>query len=270
MIIKSLGRQTDLIFSRFSGSVIDRGSYTLIQTPSNPDFYWGNYIVFDHAPKKGSLRDWKEIFNQEFSYYSAPHHYVFTWDTGSENKGNVEEFLREGFDMDSAIVLTAKKLHPPPHLNQNIEIRPLTADQDWAQAANLQTICADPRFLNADYAEFKTRQMTDYRKMAKAGMGARFGAFMDDQMVADLGVFHDGKIGRYQNVVTHPDFRRKGICGTLVYRAGMVALKEFGAECLVMEADADYHAARVYESVGFKRHEINYALSWWKQKNTNG
>jgi hypothetical protein len=36
-----------------------------------------------------------------------------------------------------------------------------------------------------------------------------------------------------------------------------------------MEADADYHAARIYESVGFKRHEINYALSWWKGKSTH-
>lgn len=31
-----------------------------------------------------------------------------------------------------------------------------------------------------------------------------------------------------------------------------------------MEADPEYHAARIYESVGFKRGEINYSLSWWK------
>lgn len=51
MIIRSLGRRTDLIFAKFSGRVIDRGSYTLIQTPSNPGFHWRNYIVFDHAPQ---------------------------------------------------------------------------------------------------------------------------------------------------------------------------------------------------------------------------
>jgi len=30
-----------------------------------------------------------------------------------------------------------------------------------------------------------------------------------------------------------------------------------------MEADPDYHAARIYESVGFKRCEMTYQLSWW-------
>mgnify|MGYP001580061515 CR=1 FL=1 len=58
MQIRSLGFLTNLMFSRFSGSVTDKGSYTLIQTPSNQGYHWGNYIIFDRPPRKGDL-NWK-------------------------------------------------------------------------------------------------------------------------------------------------------------------------------------------------------------------
>jgi hypothetical protein len=85
MVIRSLGRRTDLIFAKFSGAVIDKGSYTLIQTPNNPGYHWGNFIIFDHAPEIGTLTKWTDLFDSEFGYYSEPHHYVFTWDTGQDD-----------------------------------------------------------------------------------------------------------------------------------------------------------------------------------------
>ena len=266
MNIKSLGRRTDLIFAKFSGSVTDKGSYTLIKTPSNPDYNWGNYIVFDQAPQKGSLEQWTSIFDKEFEYYSKPHHYVFTWDTGNEEKGDYQEFLDAKFHLDSAKVLTASKLNLPPYINNQVQLRIISTDQDWDNVIKLQTLCADPKFMNDDYAQFKARQMKSYRKMAEAGMGSWFGAYKDGKLVGDLGIFYEGKVGRYQNVETHPDHRGQGICGTLVYQTGLLAFEEFGVDQLVMEADIDYHAARIYESVGFKCNEVNHALSWWTGK----
>ena len=113
MNIRSLGRRTDLIFAKFSGSVIDKGSYTLIQTPSNPGYHWGNYIVFDRAPEIGSLKEWTAIFNREFGYYAEPHHYVFAWDTAEVEKGQYQEFIEANFELDSATVLTSTKPNPP-------------------------------------------------------------------------------------------------------------------------------------------------------------
>lgn len=264
MTVRSLGRRTDFIFARFSGSVEDKGSYTLIQTPSNPGYHWGNYIVFDKAPRAGDLRNWKELFDKEFPFYSEPHHYVFTWDTEVEEKGECHEFLDEGFEFDSAVVLTAKELSEPRHMNNSVSIRKIESNHDWNQVIGNQTLCADPKYLNEYYEDFKRGQMGQYRRMKEAGKGNWFGAFSGDKLVGDLGVYFEGDIARYQSVCTHPEYRRRGICGTLVFFAGQVALKEYGVQSLVMEADPDYHAARIYESVGFKRSETNYSLSWWK------
>jgi GNAT superfamily N-acetyltransferase len=88
--------------------------------------------------------------------------------------------------------------------------------------------------------------------MADAGLGAWFGAFVEGRLVADRGVFVEGGVARFQAVETHPEFRRRGICATLVHESARHALATLGAERLVMVADAHYHAGRIYESLGFR------------------
>ena len=134
MEIKSFGRRTDLIFSKFAGQVQDRGNYLLIRTPSNPDFHWGNYIIFDRPPRKGDLAQWVTLFNSEFPCYEEPHHYVFTWDCENNHKGEYEEFLDNNFELDSGVVLMTTKLKSPPHANKEIEVRKLSSDKDWRDA----------------------------------------------------------------------------------------------------------------------------------------
>ncbi|MCB0413754.1 MAG: GNAT family N-acetyltransferase [Bdellovibrionales bacterium] len=266
MKIHSLGRRTDFIFARFLGSVEYKGNHVLVKTPSNPDYHWGNYIIFNRAPKVGDLTEWKALFNKEFSYYSEPHHYVFTWDTEKDDKGEFQEFLEQGFEFDPAIVLTTQTLREPPFINKDISIKKIESELEWNKVIKLQVLCADEKFLNNKYEVFKRNQINQYRRMSEAGMGNWFGAFLGNKLVGDLGIFYENEIARFQNVETHPDFRKRGICGTLVYGAGNIAFNEFEVETLVMEADPEYHAARIYESVGFNQTEINYALSWW-QKN---
>lgn len=109
------------------------------------------------------------------------------------------------------------------------------------------------------------RKMERYRAMARKGLGAWFGAFLGGQLVGDLGMFVEGDIGRFQSVGTYPDFRRRGVCGTLVFHAAVHALEKMQVQTLVMVADLHYHAARIYESVGFAAAERQTGLTWWQK-----
>jgi ribosomal protein S18 acetylase RimI-like enzyme len=265
MKITSLSRRTDLIFARFSGEVKDCGHYTLIQTKNNPGYHWGNYMVFDHAPAKGDLMRWRELFKKEFTYYDEPHHMVFTWETNPTSPGDYKEFVEAGFEFDEAVVLSTQKVTPPKKRNNQIEIRKVITAEGWEDAIQLQIACSNPKYMNSSYESFKREQMGQYRKMSEAGLGYWFVAYVGNKPAADLGIFFENKLGRYQNVGTHPDYRRQGICQTLVYETAQIAFNEFKVDTLVMEADANYHAAKIYESVGFTPTEKNYALSWWKK-----
>lgn len=252
MRIRSLGYRTDLIFARFHGMVAGRGDHLVVRTPSNPGFYWGNFLLFAHPPGEGALDRWKRLFADEIAARQPARHLAFGWDSPQGARGRLEPFLAEGFLLNENVVLTADAVHPPPRENRDVSIRPLAGDSDWRAAMENQVACHGAEFALAEYRVFKARQMDAYRRMAQAGLGAWFGAFAEGRLVADLGVFVDDGVARFQAVETHPDFRRRGICGTLVHQAALHALGTLGAARLVMVADVHYHAARIYESLGFR------------------
>jgi predicted GNAT family acetyltransferase len=71
-----------------------------------------------------------------------------------------------------------------------------------------------------------------------------------------MGLVRAGRnLARFQSVETDPGFRRRGLAGTLVHRVGEYGLAELGAETLVMVADPNDNAIRVYGTVGFTASE---------------
>jgi len=56
MKVRSLGYRTDLIFPRFDGEIIDREGYLVIRTPTNPTYFWGNFLLFQNPPGAGDFR----------------------------------------------------------------------------------------------------------------------------------------------------------------------------------------------------------------------
>ncbi len=62
MNIRSLGYRTDLIFTRFDGLTEDRGSYLVVRTFSNPNYFWGNLLIFESAPRIGDFEKWTTLF----------------------------------------------------------------------------------------------------------------------------------------------------------------------------------------------------------------
>ncbi|MCP4142419.1 MAG: GNAT family N-acetyltransferase [Chloroflexi bacterium] len=263
MEIRSLGYRTDLIFPRFDGKMIDRDDYLVILTPSNPGFYWGNFLLFSNPPQEGDLERWKDIFSKEISSQYLTEHFAFGWDTIKGEMGEISAFLDDGFNLLKTVVLSTQAVTPPPKYNEEVVIRPLREDWEWEEAIQNQVLCREPVHELKSYKVFKTKQMLRYRKMSEAGLGFWFGAFLDNKLVADLGVFTDKEIGRFQQVGTHPDYRRRGICGTLVYKVSQYAFKNMNVETLVMAADEEYHAAKIYESVGFQPREHQVGIDWF-------
>jgi ribosomal protein S18 acetylase RimI-like enzyme len=263
MQVQSLGYRTDLIFSTFDGEITDRGNYLVIQTPKNLDFYWGNYLLFSQPPQAGDFEKWRELFKNEIGGAPAVEHQVFGWDSVSGEEGEIEPFLKAGFRKSRDTVMTCGAPHIPARPSGEICVRILENDADWAQAFENTIKCREPEFTEAEHRVFKLKQMKRYRMMAAAGLGDWYGAFIGERLVADLGIFHDSEVARYQNVETHPDFRRRGIAGTLVHEASRQAIDKYGLETLVIVAEEGSNAARLYQSLGFRQTEMQVGLEWW-------
>ena len=117
--------------------------------------------------------------------------------------------------------------------------------------------------VDEDYVLFTRRKLAAKRALVEAGHGTWFGAFDGDRLQSSLGLMFDGKgLARFQNVQTSLEDRDRGLASTLVHRASTYGLTEGGARTLVMVADPEYLAIRIYRALGFDDTEtqLGFAL----------
>jgi GNAT superfamily N-acetyltransferase len=249
--IASLGFRTDVMLRALMGAEVhEDGDVTVVRTPAIPDFWWGNFVlVAAGVPLDRALAAFARAFPDAA-------HVAIGVDGTDGAPGVDDDARRHRLLLERSTVLSAAAVRPPPRPDATATYRRLATDDDFAQAVALQQ-ASEP---DTD-AGFTARRLAAYRRLQEAGRGAWFGAFVDGRMRSGLGVFTDGRgVARYQTVDTHPDFRGRGLAGTLVHRAGAEALTWPGVDRLVIAADPEYHAIRVYRSVGLAGTETQVQL----------
>lgn len=243
--IACLAHLTDLMFHRFDGQVVDRGYYIVIRTPTNPGYYSGNGLLFPRAPEPGDAARWLALFEAELP--GAPHR-MLAWD--GDLAGDTTELAALGFDVhDNAVLATTGA--PERRRAEGVVVRPVVGDQDWAAVRALNAACDERVGSSQAYDDYSDRLYARLRAMSEAGLGHWLGAFVGPRLVGQLGIYADGDLARYNSVETHPELRRRGICSALVTDAAHRALGELGARTVVIVANADSDAERLYRRLGF-------------------
>ena len=195
--------RTDLIFLSASGSIARDGDCTIIRTPDNPTYWWGNALVFDAPPRPGDLARWSALFARHIrAHQPASRHTTFGWN--GDERGEVAPFLDAGFTLLESVVMTATiaTLRPAPHRDDDAVVRTLVhADWDALHALLVET--RDDGHSEAGYAEFATQRIAGWRALAEPARGAVngkargawFGAWCDGasgpRLVSALGIVAD-------------------------------------------------------------------------------
>jgi len=278
----SLGFRTDLGLRVLEGSELtEHRDCVVVRSPANPAFRWGNFLLLRGRPRPGETLDWMERFKQEFpvadyialgldvtdvtdvtgaSDVAGPAGTSGTAGLAGAEPAAAAELRDAGFSTDVATVLTATVVRPPQHSSDKADFRPLASDDDWRQANDLTVVCFPGDPVENEFIELRTAAR---RRLAETGHGAWFGAFLDDRLVAQLGVFTaveaDG-IVRFQDVETHPGARRQGLAGSLLFTAASYATDVLAARTQVIVADPAGEAIRLYRSMGFTDREQQVSL----------
>lgn len=258
MEITSLGYRTDLMLLELSGSELtERDGYVVVRTPANPTFWWGNYLLFRTPFAPGDTAGRLEVFRREFP---KAEHVALGLDSIDGVVGAEDELVAAELPVERNTVMTASAVREPARPNGDSSYRALSSDDDWAQLVDL-TVAVNTKDI-AGFEEFSRRQSLASRGLVEAGHARWFGAFDGERLQATLGLVSDGTgVARFQNVQTHPDDRGRGIASTLVHRASTYGLAELGAHTLVMVADPEYLAIRVYRALGFTDTEIQVGMA---------
>ena len=244
-----LGWRSHLI-AHGAADVEEHADCIVVRTPDRPDYYWGNCLIVPAAPRDAELAAWVDRFAQAFP--DAGHVAI------GVNAGALVEPLpaweAAGFAIDETAVLALEPagLTPKPEIRADaVTLRDLRLPEEAARAVDLQGATEDTGFAPAAYRLFRTRLMAHIATQNAAGRAFWFGAFVGDVLAADCGLAHDGRIGRFQHVETHPAFRRLGLCRALVHHVCRYGFERLGLERLVMCADPHDVAIGIYRAVGF-------------------
>lgn len=260
--LRSRAYETDLFLARQGGEVVARDRYVVVRTPSNPDFHWGNLLVYPEPPDAeaaGGL--WEEDHARELPGIRTV---LLGWDRPDGARGSADAFGARGFEVDESVILTVTRdaLVKPSKWNADVRVSPLRSDDEWRAAIGAQTNAFAARRSGSmdDLVRFVERQYAGFRALQQAGLGEWWGAWVGGELAGSLGLVRvGGGLGRFQLVGVDPRFGRRGVCATMVHHVATDAFAR-GLDMLVMAADATYHAARVYESVGFSRSETLIAV----------
>ncbi len=262
--LRSLAFRTDLFLVSQWGEVIPREHYVVVRSPSNPQFWWGNFLLYREPPTLDDAGDggWLADYQREIPFGVAP---LLAWDRPDGARGETSAFEALGFAIDEGTILTATAhdLVRPSRFNDALEVRPLSSDREWHDAVHAQANAFSPRRSGTveDLRNFVERQYAIYRRLHDQGLGCWWGAWVSGKLVGSLGLVRvDNELGRFQLVGVDPEYGRRGVCSTMIHHVARRALHEEGLRTLVMAADATYHAARVYESCGFQLTEHLVAL----------
>lgn len=246
MIVRSLGLTTELALAVTRGTVTDRGDYLVVETPDDPGYYHGNVLVLPAAPQLGEVAYWTRRFDGELGRNKAIKHVTLWWDGVTGDVGAASELAAAGFAITTNQVMVADAVEAPAP--NGFAVRPLAASEISATA--------DLAWANGDrhdepYRQFLQRRAAWQHALVCRGAATFWGAFDGSQLVASLGLVPVSGVARYQDVQTLASHRRRGLAGALLGAAARHAIAN-GAARVVIVAEPDSEASRVYSRVGFR------------------
>lgn len=237
-----LGWRTDLAVLAAGGSEFeDHGDHLVVRTAANPSYHWGNFVLVTDPSRVDEAEHWRAVFASAFP--GARHLAV-----GLPAQPDVGAWAGTAVEASDVLIAEGELVARP--LPPGYTVHAFATDADWAASTDLN----DQHY--PGQVEFARLRSAGRARMAAAGALTWFGAFTEDgRLVSELGIAEvDEGTARYQSVLTHVDHRRRGLTGHLLGVAAEHA-RRGRARSLVIIADADGDAGRLYRSAGFRHAE---------------
>ena len=228
------------------GDRIDGDGYAVFRAERWPTLYAANSIDV-HAPGRRRLADLEALFERHFAPAVFLHR-SFVLPCDMDGARLADEARAAGYEVSRLLYLVAEEIAPAPERPPEAQIFPVDRPARWELLRAFLHRSGDPIY-GAEVVEMfyrRARALTDIIGVEWWYAGPPGG----DGMLAKLGLFQHGSLGRLQDVETLETHRRRGLAGLLLRHAIRRALER--GRGLVVCADADYHALALYRRLGFR------------------
>lgn len=251
------GWRTDFILHCFDAEVAEQDDCLVVRTPSNPTYCWGNCLHLPRLPGDDQLEHWLARFHEEITARQPASRHVAIGSAAAYAGERRPRWEAAGFELvvQQMLSVDAVALRPPARAPRGAaRLRALDLAAESEALIEIEATDADG-FEPVGYRAYLREQHARYRAMQAAGLLQWFGVECDGVLAATCGLVRDragpGADGRFQRVVTHAAWRRRGLASLLVHGVGRFAFERWQVGALYMAADPDDVAIGIYRSLGF-------------------
>jgi ribosomal protein S18 acetylase RimI-like enzyme len=262
-----LGWRSDLLACGFGGEIVERDDCIVVRSPSNPTYYWGNFLILPEAPRDSDLAHWLRRFDEEIARRQPDSQHLAFGVNADALPHALPSWRAAGIDeFDDTAVLTLEPSDltaaPAVRDTPGLVLRTLDLTHEIGLAVEAQVRARDASFDADGYRIFRHNSMQRMAAMQQQGIGEWFGAMVNGALAADCGLVHSGPggLGRFQYVETQAEWRRRGLCRALVHHVCSHAFDTLKLKRLAMCADPHDVAIGIYRSVGFTQVESHWCL----------
>lgn len=254
MKIESLGLKTDIMISSLECEMHYEEQYAYMKTPKRGDYYWGNFLITQaQINSQAELDALINVYKRHFDTHGK--FITIAFDNPMGDIGRLSIFKNNDFDIYTNLVMQLNKedWKAKNDLNENYTFKVIKT-KDYIM--DLVAVHHDPDWrYGPGQDEFLAGKFEALIKLEENGVGQRYVLMDYDKIIADLGIYHQNRLARFNDVVTHKDYRNQGLCYTLVNKASEYIFNNSDVETLVMQADENYFAHKIYRKVGFEKTE---------------
>src|SRR6185437_2423554 len=159
--VRSLGLRTSLVLDGHRAQFDEHPGFIAVHTPSNPGYFFGNFLLYDRAPQAQDADRWTQDFERVFHDRSDVRHAAFAWGIDGD-RGDIDPFLARGYAYQESVVLTANAVRDFP-IPDGLRVRSLHSDADWFGQLELGLANREEQYEPQAYARFKARQVEHHR-----------------------------------------------------------------------------------------------------------
>jgi len=153
------------------------------------------------------------------------------------------QFVRLGWEPQRFVLMVQRREPDGPADHEVREVDEPTLRPLWAEAIRLEPHGQD---------EPLVQQILEHRRDVGQAIPTRlFAGEADGRLVAHTELYSEDGIGQVENVFTLPDYRGRGLAGSLVLHA-VAESQAAGNDLTFLVADADDWPQRLYERLGFE------------------
>ncbi|MCB1197513.1 MAG: GNAT family N-acetyltransferase [Deltaproteobacteria bacterium] len=249
MELISKGQKTDIVMDSLETSIENTPDYIVVRTPSMPDYYSGNKVIFPQpAQSEQEFAKWMDLYRQKFDVPKQGFMH-FTWDQNpAETDWTI--YTKQGFTIFTGHTLSLQQIEKPARLNQQVRVRTIHWKQDFH---SWKALHVDPHGsasieYQQRYWQMKGLKLQQFQEIFP---GQRWVIEQDGELVADLGLYAIKDIARFHAPMVAPKWRKKGYATRLIYEAAVFAKQYWQVREMILVSEVGSDADRLYAQLGF-------------------